>query len=468
MPSVALHFTFLLCAARAAAVEDSPAECSSPAGKDREECASLNLMQTQLELRRKESELESKSESGESDCKTWCETKVEKGKSTWDVLCTYTNCAACSACPTTTTTSTTTIYNPYCSGVDSLMQKRIKISSAKSGDRAKKIEKENQAMKYHHSYCGRSHLVAHNKQKTFQAHAGLDKQKTSHARAGPDNIKRGDCEAYTSTRSPSGLATCDADKNMPYAYAYHLHPTYDADSADAAKLLKKAFEANFGVTDCEHVDEQTTYSTKERICMLSNAKACSKDAPESPGDVEAIFPLCQFGIYVRGGAMFDDSMGADGTSPWQWMSLNKDCFGADIDVLAHAVLCPALAHGQWAFFVNGTHETTAATWITGDNSVDGCYGQECQPAECEVAEDVLNGSAVYENTCCAVTALESVPTELDDLMAKTYSNVLKFQTSTGWWDIQDEEVKDHGSYAAEFPSTVWPGGTCHGVCTDLE
>lgn len=211
------------------------------------------------------------------------------------------------------------------------------------------------------------------------------------------------------------------------------------------------------------------YSTKERICLLSTVKGnCWKAAPDSPEDVTAIFPMCQFGIYVRAGAMFDDSMGADGTSPWQWMSLNKDCFGAQIDVLGHAVMCPSLAHGEWAFFVNGTHNTTAAAWITGDNSVDGCYGQECQPAECEVAEGVLDGTAVYEAGCCAATALASVPKELDSLMAKTYSNVLKFQTSSGWWDVETESMKDYGEYEPEFPSTIWPGGTCHGDCEDLQ
>jgi hypothetical protein len=391
-----------------------------------------------------------------SGCKSWCATKVAKGTLTWDSMCTWEACSDCSDCPTTTTT--TGEYTPYCSGVASLAQTHKKTSSA-TEDFARKVARENQAMLYHHSYCGKSKS------------SRLDVKKHSeHANSSQTNrgMGRDTCHAFTSKLSPNGLANCDGSKSMPYAYAYHLHPTYDGDSRNAAKALSAALQSNFGIGECTDTDEKTVYSTKERLCLMSTVKGCSKKAPESPEDVTAIFPMCQFGIYVRAGAMFDDSMGADGTSLWQWMSLNKDCFGAQIDVIGHAVMCPKLAHGEWAFFVNGTHNTTAATWITGDNSVDGCYGQECQPAECTVAEGVLDGTAVYDSGCCAATALASVPKELDSLMAKTYSNLLKFQTSSGWWDVETKSMKDYSEYQPEFPSTVWPGGTCHGDCEDLQ
>lgn len=443
--SMAILLTLLLGTTLGVVAQEE--ECES------QECESLNLMQTQLEFRRQQSQVGA--EAGPPvDCKAYCEKKQAKGEYTWDQLCTWSACSTCSACPTTTTTTTTTIYTPYCSGAF-LLQKGV--SSHES--MAKKVDRENQAMMYHHSYCGKS--------KHLSGRRGASRSSQSGSASRRRKISRGDCAAFTSTRSPNGLENCDEDLNMPYAYAYHLHPTYDSESKNSAQELQDAFIANFNVQECEHVDESTTYSTKERLCLLSTVKGCNKEPPLAPEDVEAIFPLCQFGIYVRGGAMFDTTMGKDGTSPWQWMSLNKDCFGEPIDVLAHAVMCPSLAHGKWAFFVNGTHETTAATWITGANSVDGCYGQECQPAECEVAQDVLNGSAVYEALCCAVTAIEAIPTDLDQLMAKTYSNVLKFQ-SKGWWDVEDQSMKNPElAYTPVFPDTVFPGGTCHGECTEL-
>lgn len=391
-------------------------------------------------------------------CRGWCATNVAKGTNTWDDLCTWSACSSCSDCPTTTTTTTTTEYTPYCSGVASLAQTHKKTSSAKE-DFARKVARENQAMLYHHSYCGKS------KSRRLDVTKHSEQANSSQTNR---EMGRGSCSAFTSKLSPNGLANCDGSKSMPYAYAYHLHPTYDGDSKPAAKALQAALVSNFGIGECTDTDEQTVYSTKERLCLLSTVKGCTKTAPESPEDVTGFFPMCQFGIYVRAGAMFDDSLGADGKSLWQWMSLNKDCFGAQIDVLGHAVMCPLLSHGKWGFFVNGTHNTTAATWITGDNAVDGCYGQECQPAECEVAEGVLDGTAVYASGCCAATALASVPKELDSLMAKTYSNVLKFQTSSGWWDVETESMKDYSEYQAEFPETIWPGGTCHGDCEDLQ
>ena len=88
-------------------------------------------------------------------CKAWCATKVAKGTITWDDMCTWEACSSCSDCPTTTTTTTSTEYTPYCSGVASLAQTHKKTSSAKE-DFARKVARENQAMLYHHSYCGKS------------------------------------------------------------------------------------------------------------------------------------------------------------------------------------------------------------------------------------------------------------------------------------------------------------------------
>lgn len=271
------------------------------------------------------------------------------------------------------------------------------------------------------------------------------------------------CSEYTSTVSPSGLDKCDTD-TMPYSYGYHFHVTYDEDSDTVARSAINAFKAEFGIEDCEIVEETgTLYAIDEPMCVIV--------APRVIRDQDVcstcVFPVKFSSVYMRAGLMFDNVTFK--TSPWQWWALYKNDYGAPLDVFVHPLhRCPNAGHALWSAFINGESSTFASASIA--NAIDvyeasgnnGCYGLQENGCDRHKADD---NTWLDEDGMCALSGIAGFPDTMTDMMAVSYRNYLRLLNG-GSYSTSTQTVSGHTSYTAQWPSSMWPNG-CVGSCDVL-
>jgi hypothetical protein len=239
-------------------------------------------------------------------------------------------------------------------------------------------------------------------------------------------VDKAACSVYTSTVSPDGLDSCETD-TMPYSYGYHFHVTYDTDSDTAAIDAMDAFMEEFNIGTCENTEETgTLYAIDESMCVIISAKTLR----DSVSTCETcIFPVKFFSVYMRAEVMFDNVNYP--TSPWQWMALHKNDYGADLDVFVHPLQrCPNAGHALWSVFVNDDHNTAAAADI--DNAIDtyeesgnnGCYGLQSNGCDTYKADD--NTYISDDKGECALSGIAGYPAAMTDMMALSYQTIWVF------------------------------------------